>query len=204
MEKDYFIAPERLVTDDFIVRCYFPGDGPLLAAAQNASYAHLKTFMAWAKPHTTEEEAEQRVREWRAHYLLADNFGLGIFSPDEKRLLGSTGFHLRGVGLDHKAAEIGMWMRADVAGQGLGTAVLRALLDWGFTAWPWERLAWHCDGRNLASRCTAEKAGMQLEGVLRAHRLVDGVRRDTYCFAKIKELQVASWQVESCKLKVAS
>jgi hypothetical protein len=53
-------------------------------------------------------------------------------------------------------------------------------------------LAWHCDGRNLASRRTAEKAGMQLEGVLRAHRLVDGVRRDTYCFAMLKELRVTS------------
>jgi len=80
-----------------------------------------------------------------------------------------------------------MWIRADAAGKGLGTAVLRALLTWGFTEWPWERLAWRCDGRNLASRRTAEKAGLTHEGVLRQHLLLaDGSRRDTYLYAMLK------------------
>ncbi|HUM37468.1 MAG TPA: GNAT family protein, partial [Anaerolineae bacterium] len=102
-------------------------------------------------------------------------------------LLGGSGFHLREGGLPQRAAEIGMWIRADAAGKGLGTAVLRALLTWGFTEWPWERLAWRCDGRNLASRRTAEKAGLTHEGVLRQHLLLaDGSRRDTYLYAMLK------------------
>lgn len=186
--SDPFFAPEALVTEEFVVRCYMPGDGPRLAEAVNASYDHLKTYMEWAKPHTEDNESEQRVRRFRGQYLLANDFVLGIWTPAGDRLLGGSGFHLRGAALEERAAEIGMWLRADAAGRGLGTRVLRALIAWGFSAWPWERLAWRCDGRNVASRRTAEKAGMQYEGCLRGERrFPDGARGDTLCFAVLRD-----------------
>lgn len=187
MEKTPFFAPEQFVTATFTIRCYRLGDGALLADAVNMSYAHLKTFMVWAQPHTEIVAAENTIRHWRAQYLLNENFTLGIFSPSGDRLLGGSGFHLREGDLDNAAAETGMWIRADAAGQGLGTRVLCALLDWGFTAWPWERITWCCDGRNVASRRTAEKAGMLLEGCMRAvHRLPDGHRVDKLHFATLR------------------
>ncbi len=188
MGTESYIAPERWVTPDFIVRCYHPGDGILLSEAVNASYEHLTTFMPWAKPYQSVEESETIVRRFRGRYLLNEDFVLGIFSADECRLLGGSGFHLREGGLAQRSAEIGMWIRAEAAGKGLGTAVLKELLTWGFTVWPWERLAWRCDGRNLASRRTAEKAGMVHEGILRRHLLMpDGSRRDTVLFAMLKD-----------------
>ena len=187
MNKQPFFAPEKLMTDIFTIRSYMPGDGALLAEAVNASYEHLKTFMVWAKPHTEVVEMERNVRRWRAQYLLNENFTLGIFSPAGDRLLGSSGFHLREGDLENGAAEVGLWIRVDAAGQGLGTRVLRALLDWGFSAWPWERITWRCDARNIASRRTAEKAGMCYEGCMRAvHRLPDGSREDSLCFAQLR------------------
>jgi RimJ/RimL family protein N-acetyltransferase len=189
MSFKHFIAPERLETKAFIVRCYFPGDGRLLTEALNASYEHLSKFMDWAKPDQSVEESESLIRKFRANYLFNKEFVLGIFAPDESQLRGGSGFHLREwAGLPNQSAEIGMWIRGDAAGQGLGTRVLRALLTWGFTEWPWERLAWRCDGRNVASQRLAEKAGMQREGILRAHRRFDdGSRQDTYCYAILKD-----------------
>ena len=71
---DYLFAPERHEADGFVLRCYDVGDGPLLADAANESYEHLRPWMPWAKPDNSVEEAEQRVREFRARYLLAENF----------------------------------------------------------------------------------------------------------------------------------
>ena len=191
MDTGNFIAPERFVTPTFVLRSYQPGDGELLSDALNNSYEHLTTFMPWAKPYQSVEESEALVRHFRGRYLLNEDFVLGIFSADERRLLGGSGFHLREGGFPHRSAELGMWIRADAAGKGLGTAVLLALLEWGFTAWPWERLAWRCDGTNLASRRTAEKAGLIPEGVLRQHSLQpDGAWRDTYLYAMLK----AEWK----------
>ncbi len=187
MSELSFLPPDKFITDSFIIRSYVPGDGACLAEATNASYEHLKTFMPWAQPHQTDEDAENLVRSFRARYLLKEDFILGVFSLDETLQLGGTGFHLREGGLDNHSAEIGMWIRASHAGQGLGTAVLRAMLEWGFSMWPWERLVWRCDSRNVASQRIAEKAGLFQEGVLRAHRrLSDGTRQDTLCYAMLK------------------
>lgn len=187
LDLKYFIPPLEVVTPEFTIRCYLPDDGALLVDALNASYAHLKTFMPWAKPHTTLEEAAHTARRFHARYLLGEDFVLGIFSPEGDRQLGSTGFHLREGGLDNRAAETGMWIRAECAGQGLGTRVLVAMLAWGFTAWPWERLSWRCSGRNFASQRTAEKAGLLREGVLRGRdRLPDGARDDEVCYAALR------------------
>ena len=132
-----FFAPEHFTTEAFTLRCYMPGDGPSLAKAVNASYEHLRHFLPWAKPHTEDNEAEQTVRRFRAEYLLNTNFVLAIWSPEGassgQRLLGGSGFHLREGDLDNRAAEVGMWIRADAAGRGLGTRALSAVLEWGFT-----------------------------------------------------------------------
>jgi len=183
-----FVAPEQRVAEGFVLRCYRPGDGPKLCRAATASYEHLKTFMDWARPDQTEQESEQLARRFRAKWLLAEDFVIGIWTPDDAELLGGCGFHLREGALEQRNAEIGMWIAASRAGQGLGTRVLVELIDWGFTKWPWLRLTWRCDASNLASIRLAEKAGMRLEGTLKSH-MVDrhGARRDTACYAILKQ-----------------
>ncbi len=184
---DYLFAPDRLDTPEFTIRSHQPGDGPLIAAAIRESYDHLRTFMLWARPDYSDEEAERIARTSRGNYLLAQDFTLTIFSPEGDRCLGGTGYHLREGHITTGNAEIGMWIRADAAGKGLGTKVLVAMLRWGFEAWPWLRLSWRCDTRNIASIRTAEKAGMQKEGCLRSDTpLPDGTRRDTFVFSILK------------------
>ena len=48
---------------------------------------------------------------------------IGIFAPDEKRLLVGAGFHLREGPLSTACAEMGMFIRQSEAGRGLGTRV---------------------------------------------------------------------------------
>jgi RimJ/RimL family protein N-acetyltransferase len=183
----YLIAPERTMGAGFLLRSYEPGDGARLSEAVNASYEHLKTFMPWAKPNQSVEESERLCREFRGSYLQARDFVLGIWAPDNSRLIGGCGYHLREGPLELKNAEIGMWIRGDMAHQGIGTAVLKQLLRWGFSEWPWVRLAWRCSGANIASARVAEKAGMLREGILRQNAVdPDGTRRDTLCYAALK------------------
>jgi ribosomal-protein-serine acetyltransferase len=189
----HFFAPERWETPDFIIRCYQPGDGQMLQVAVNASYEHLSTFMPWAKPYSSLDEEEVLIRRFCAKYLTNEDFVLGIFSPDGKRILGGTGYHLRGGSLDQQATEIGMWIAASEAGKGLGTRALKQLLQWGFTEWPWVRIEWRCDTRNLASASVARKASMQLEATLRQDMpLADGTRRDTYVFSMLRDEYLGS------------
>jgi RimJ/RimL family protein N-acetyltransferase len=186
---DYFFAPDRIDLPEFTLRSHEPGDGPLLAATIRQSYEHLKAFIEWAQPDYDDELAEQMVRKFRARYLLAEGFVMGIYSPDGNRCLGGTGFHLREGPLSTGNAEIGMWIHGEHAGKGFGTRVLVALLRWGFEEWPWQRLSWKCDTRNIASAKVAEKAGMQREGCLRQNLPVkdNTERHDTYIYATLRD-----------------
>lgn len=179
-------APERFEADGFVLRSYDVGDGALVADAVNGSYEHLRPWMPWAKPHQSVEDSEKLVRQFRARYLLSEDFVIGIFSADGRQLLGGTGFHLREGPMSSACAEIGMYIRQSEASRGLGTRALQALLQWGFTEWSWLRLSWRCDTRNAASARVAEKAGLRLEGVLRGQAdPVGGGRRDNACYAML-------------------
>jgi ribosomal-protein-serine acetyltransferase len=78
-----------------------------------------------------------------------------------ERLVAGCGFLLRGQPLEHGTVALRMWVRADEAGRGLGTRVLRALVDWADADWPIHKLTWQCDSRNLASARVAQKCGFQ-------------------------------------------
>jgi RimJ/RimL family protein N-acetyltransferase len=183
-----FIAPERYVTPDFILRSYHAGDGELFADAVNSSLDHLSQFLPWARTALSADEAEAQIRNKRAKYLKNDGFALGIFSPNERELWGSTGYNLWEGPLEWGNAEIGMWIRASQAGKGLGTAVLQAEIQWGFTEWLWTRLAWQNDAINIASRRAAEKAGMTYEGTHRGYfpAREDGEKGDSMVYAILK------------------
>ena len=174
MAKPPFFAPDRWETGEFVLRSFLPGDGARLADALNDSYEHLRRFMSWSIPREDPGECETRVRRFRARYLLHEDFIIAILSPDESRVLGGTGFHLREGPLEERRCEAGMWVRGDLAGRGLGKKVLAALLDWAWAEWSWDRISWHCSVENFASQKVAESAGMVREGVLRRGLAVRG------------------------------
>lgn len=163
---EFFVAPTSLTVDDLTIRPWRPGDGATLAAVANASHDHLAPWMDWATGDDTADAAEVRVRDFAGKYLSHTDFVLSIWSGDE--LVGGSGLHPRWGDLDHGIAEIGMWIAGDHAHQGVGTRVLRALVDWAFSdEWGWRQLFWLCDPANTASARTAEKAGFRLEGRIR-------------------------------------
>jgi RimJ/RimL family protein N-acetyltransferase len=153
---------------ELLLRCYRLGDGAELNDATQASYEHLRPWMQWARPDASVLESEGYVRQARASWLLGEEFGVGVWRGE--RFVAGTGFHLRGRSLEEGTGEIGMWVRVEEAGRGLGTRVLRAMVDWADEAWPFHKLIWQCDSRNLASARVADKCGFQLEGRLREHR----------------------------------
>jgi RimJ/RimL family protein N-acetyltransferase len=174
-----FIAPEGWRDGELLLRSYRPGDGAELNRATQSSQRHLRPWMPWASADTAVADSETFARRARARWLLGEEWTVSVWRGD--RLVGSSGFMLRGRPLEDGTAEIGMWVRADEAGTGLGTRVLRAMVDWADAAWPFQKLTWLCEGRNRASARVAEKCGFQLEGRLREHApsVADPAFRDT-------------------------
>lgn len=175
----------RFEADGFVLRPWEPRDAATMSEAVVDSYEHLRPWLDWASRDQDEAASAAVIDGFTADWRAQSDFVLGIVSSDETCALGGTGFHLRGGPLGDQA-EIGMWIRADRAGNGLGTAALRAMLEWGFTGWGWRRIVWRCDLHNDGSRRVAEKCGMRLEGQFREDsRGPDGELRDTLLFARL-------------------
>jgi RimJ/RimL family protein N-acetyltransferase len=168
----------RIETPRLVLRCYQPTDAPLLQAAIDSSLDELRPWMPWAwhEPVPVLQKA-QLLRQFRGMFDHGQDYVYGIFSPDEKLVLGSTGLHPR---LGAGAREIGYWIRAGHTGQGLATELAAALTRVGFEIERLHRVEIHCAPDNLRSARVPEKLGYTHEATLR-QRVArnDGTLRDS-------------------------
>jgi RimJ/RimL family protein N-acetyltransferase len=167
--------PYRIETERLVVRCWEPRDAPLLKEAIDASLDHLQRWMPWAldEPKPLEDTVEL-LRFFRGRFDLGQDFVLGIFSRDERQVLGGTGLHTR---VGEGAFEIGYWIRASHVRQGLVTEAVAAITRIGFECCGVDRIEIHVDPENVASCRVPPKLGYVEEATLR-RRLPPGRRKE--------------------------
>jgi len=160
----YTIRTARL-----LARCFDPRDAPLLKAAIDASLDHLLPWLAWAReePQSVEAKADT-LRHFRARFDLDKDWNYGLFTPDEKELVGGLGLHLRG---GREAREIGYWIAKAHAGTGLATEAAAALVRVCFEVERVERVEICCDEDNARSLAVPRKLGFRHDGTLRERML---------------------------------
>lgn len=92
-----------------------------------------------------------------------------------------------GVDIDREGAEaeLGYIVTSQARGQGVGTAILRLLTDWGFAELEAKRLFLVIDVSNHASQRIAERCGYQREGVMRSIHVKQGRRSDAGLWSRL-------------------
>jgi RimJ/RimL family protein N-acetyltransferase len=107
-----------------------------------------------------------------------------FFQKSDGALVGGSGLHDANWDLRH--FEVGYWGHAKFAGRGLITEGVAALSDYALDRLGASRVFLTTDDRNVASWKLAERAGFQLEGVLRRDRRdLAGRLRDTRVYSRI-------------------
>jgi RimJ/RimL family protein N-acetyltransferase len=155
----------RIQTSRLVIRCWQPGDAPLLQTAITQSLDHLRPWMPWAHSEPEELQAKvERLRHFRGLFDLGQDFIYGIFNTDETQVLGGTGLHTRA---GEGAREIGYWMHQDYVNQGLATEAAAALTAVAFEIDQVQRVEIHCDLENVRSAAIPRKLGFTHEGTLR-------------------------------------
>ena len=180
-------APYRIETERLVIRCYEPGDAPLLKEAIDSSLEHLQPWMPWAldEPQTLEQK-DELVGFFRSSFAAGENFTYGIFGADEAELLGSTGLHPR---VGPGGLEIGYWVRASVTRRGIVTEATAALTRVGLEICEADRIEIRIEPRNRASTGIPRKLGFVEEATLR-RRLpgrTGGPLRDVTIFTMFRE-----------------
>ncbi len=176
----------KIETDRLIIRCFEPRDARLVKISIDESLKHLIPWMAWAKnePESIEQKIE-RLRKYRGQFDLGQDYNFGIFSKDEKHLVGATGLHTR---LGENAREIGYWINVNYLRQGYATEAVQALIKVGFEVELLDRIEIRCDPKNIPSQSIPKKLGFLHEGTLK-NRTPDTIcaLRDVIIWSMTKE-----------------
>ncbi|MFI8391796.1 GNAT family N-acetyltransferase [Streptomyces sp. NPDC085540] len=164
------MEPTTLSTDRLVLRPFVPADeAEVYAAAQDPD---IQRWTLVPSPYK-EEHARAWVTEtapngWRDGTAFPFAVRLGAEGP----LVASVGLHVHSA----ESYEVGYWAVREHRGRGYMTEAVRAVARWAFTELGIGRLEWRAEVGNAGSRAVAEKAGFQIEGLLRAGI----IQRDTY------------------------
>ncbi|NBU20652.1 N-acetyltransferase [bacterium] len=132
--------------------------------------AQTKEFLSYAIK--ARQESPRQVYEF------------AVVLRDTGALIGACGIRIKDKA--NRAGDIGYTLRKDHWGQGLGTEVAKALVQFGFNQLKLHRIWATCHVNNKASARVLEKAGMQREGILRKNILQRGEWRDSYLYAVLE------------------
>ena len=157
--------PYRLETERLVIRCWDPLDAPLLKDALDTSLDHLRPWMPWAadEPQTLDEKVAL-LRRFRGSFDLGDDFVYGIFSRDEREVVGGTGLHTR---VGDGALEIGYWIRASRVGHGYAGEAAAALTRIAVRVCRVDRVEIRVDPANEKSLAIPRRLGFTEEATLR-------------------------------------
>jgi putative acetyltransferase len=133
-------------------------------------------------PYATEAMWRKRIDEMNAVTAGAELF---IVAERGGRVVGNAGMHpLPQVRRSHVAG-IGMSVALDAQGQGVGTALMVALIDWADNWARLLRLELTVFTDNPAAIALYKKFGFQIEGTHRAYALRNGAFADVLAMARL-------------------
>lgn len=177
--------PEQIESEHLIIRVARSGDGAVFNEAITESLAELAPWLGWVTPPPTLEESETSCQAAHQRFLRNEDLMAFFFLKDCGTLIGGSGLHDADWNLRH--FEVGYWGRSSFCGRGLMTEGVRALADHALEVLRATRVFLTTDTLNVASWKLAERAGFELEGILRNERLnLSGGLRDTRVYSRIR------------------
>ena len=176
----------RVETDRLVLRCWSPGDAPVLRAALDACDAHLRPMIPFMKdePRSLQQTARW-LREIRAAFDLGQMFRYAVFDAKEQKLLCENMLLAR---VGPGGLEIGYWTHKDAIGRGIANEATCAMIRVAFEIEKVKRVEIMCAPENSASASIPARLGFTHEATLKKRALdSDGEVRDLMVWSLFAE-----------------
>ncbi|MCC2545823.1 GNAT family N-acetyltransferase [Hymenobacter sp. BT175] len=114
-----------------------------------------------------------------------------IVDDKANRLVGFL--DLKNIDWNIPKAEVGCYMDADLAGHGVATRAFQVFCDYCFAHFQFEKLFLRTHESNVAARRVAERAGFQVEGIIRCdYKTTAGLLVDLIYYGRLCSTAAAS------------
>jgi ribosomal-protein-serine acetyltransferase len=163
-------VPHRLETERLKLVAVDQSHARDLNRAARESFDELRPWMGWVADLRL-QQTENFAREMEHRWKLSEGWMFAIMY--DGRAVGTIGLDVYQPMLEQ--AQLGYWIRSDLAGQGLMKEAARAVVNFAFEEVGLHRLELHASPDNVASVKVAEAVGFRREGLARdIARNVDG------------------------------
>jgi ribosomal-protein-alanine N-acetyltransferase len=156
---------------EFSLRCPQKDDIDIIAAHCNDLIIHEALNTPY--PYTN-EMAEAYVNDTHAKWEEGTTYNFGIEIDGE---IGGM-VSIMQINNDHLRAEVGYWLGQPHRGKGLMSRVVNAVVHLGFEKLGLEKIFARTYPDNEISAKVLMRAGLEREGQLKKHAIVNGVRKD--------------------------
>jgi hypothetical protein len=168
-------VPEKLCTEEFLLRPLMPADNELDYAAVMATQETLRLHGAWPRPGFTPEENLADLEGHAADFLARTGFTYTILQMDGTRCLGCVYLYplageLRRHGADDETvanvgdfeAEVWFWVRPDAVAADLDRRLLAVLLPWIRDDFAFARVVFYTSASDERQESLLRDAGLRL------------------------------------------
>lgn len=135
--------------------------------------------------HATSHEALKWIRRQRGLYTEGRGLSFAIADVQTGTAVGAIGLWLEN--LPAGRAMVGYAVSPVYRGHGAASSALKALTTFAWTIPNLHRIELYIEPWNTSSVHVAEAAGCQLEGLLRSHHEIGGIRRDMLLYSTIRQ-----------------
>lgn len=133
-------------------------------------------------PYATEAMWRKRIEEMPTGHTTAELF---VVAERGGAVVGNAGVQPMQPVRRRHAAGIGIAVAPEAQGQGVGSALMAAIVDWADHWAHLLRLELTVYADNAVAIGLYRKFGFEIEGTLRAYALRNGVYVDTHCMARL-------------------
>lgn len=178
--------PDQFESERLLIRAPKIEDAVDVWTSIRNSRQTLQEWMIWAQEMPPLESTEENMRQAVADFITRKDLRLLLFLKETGEFVGSSGLHQ--INWAVPKFEIGYWLDQSMEGHGYMTEAVEAITNFAFEQLHAMRIEIRCDEENNKSRLVAERAGYELEGILRQNDVaIDGKSLRNMCvYAKIR------------------
>ncbi len=178
--------PDSFETERLMIRAPKIGDGQTLNEAIVESLPNLQPWLHWAQKLQTPQETEEIIRYAVARWISREDLWMLLFRKSDGLFVGRSGLH--NIDWNTMRFEIGYWIRVSLEGQGYISEAVTGITAFAFNMLSAERVEIRCDSLNQRSAAIANRAGYQLDAMLRNNDMSTDktIQRDTLVFSLLR------------------